>query len=218
MIPLRDSHPTRKKPIITYFLILVNILVFFWEISGSDFEGFISQYALIGTKINFFNFSSLWPFLTFQFIHGGLLHLFSNMWFLKIFGDNVEERLGSLKFLLFYLFAGIIAGLSQYVFLINSDIPMIGASGSVAGVLGAYFAFFPGHTIETLIPSPLFWHKVNLPAAVVLFYWFITQLFAGIISLPMASLGGVAFFAHAGGFLGGWLIARRIKNSEGVRF
>lgn len=212
MIPLRDSHPTYKRPYTTYFLILVNVLVFLLEITAPDLEDFINQYALIAAKVNFFNPVSLWPFLTFQFLHGGLFHLFSNMWFLKIFGDNVEERLGHLRFLLFYLFAGVIAGLSQYVFLTGSTIPMLGASGSVAGVLGAYLVFFPNHLIETLVPGPLIWYRVNLPAALMLFYWFITQVLAGVTSLPMASLGGVAFFAHAGGFACGWLIARKIKD------
>lgn len=216
MIPLRDSHPTREKPVVTYFLILVNILVFLLEIAAPDLEDFIGQYALIAAKVNFFNLSSLWPFLTFQFLHGGLLHLFSNMWFLKIFGDNVEERLGHFKFLLFYLFFGIVAGLSQYIFLTSSTIPMIGASGSVAGVLGAYFVFFPHHRIETLIPGPLFWYRVNLPASFMLFYWFIFQLLAGAGSLALPEVGGVAFMAHAGGFLAGWLIARKLKNTQGV--
>ncbi len=211
MIPLRDSHPTRKRPLVTYLLILVNVLVFLLELSAPDLDAFINQYALIGAKVNFFNLTSLWPFLTFQFLHGGFVHLFSNMWFLKIFGDNVEERLGRFQFLFFYLFCGIMAGLSQYVFLTGSTIPMIGASGSIAGVLGAYLVFFPHHEIETLVPGFFFWHRVNLPAALMLFYWFIIQLFAGITSLPFASLGGVAFFAHAGGFLAGWLITRGMK-------
>jgi membrane associated rhomboid family serine protease len=215
MIPLRDSHPTDKKPVVTYFLILANVLVFLLEIISPDLDEFVSQYALVPIKVNFLNFFTLWPFLSFQFLHGGLFHLFSNMWFLKIFADNVEERMGHLKFLVFYLFAGIVAGLSQYVFLTNSTVPMIGASGSVAGVLGAYFVFFPHHRIETLIPGPLFWHRINLPAAFVLFYWFATQLFAGFGSLVYmsAEMGGVAFIAHAGGFIAGWLIAKTMKNT-----
>lgn len=212
MIPIRDTVPTSKRPVVTYFLILVNVFVLLLELLSDDLDAFINQYALIAAKVNFFDLSSLWPFLTFQFLHGGFFHLLSNMWFLKIFGDNVEERLGRFRFLFFYLFCGIFAGLSQYIFLMNSTVPMIGASGSVAGVLGAYFIFFPHHKIETLLPGFLFWYRIYLPAAFILFYWFITQLIAGIATLSMASLGGVAFFAHAGGFLCGWLIAKKMKN------
>lgn len=214
MIPLRDSHPTDKKPVVTYFLILANVLVFLLEITSPDLDEFISQYALVPAGVNFFNFSTLWPFLSFQFLHGGFFHLFSNMWFLKVFADNVEEKLGSFQFLFFYLLSGVIAGLSQYFFSTNSIVPMIGASGSVAGVLGAYFVFFPHHSIETLIPIFLYWQRINLPAAFVLFYWFATQIFAGFGSLVYmtAEVGGVAFMAHAGGFIAGWLIARGIKK------
>lgn len=211
MIPLRDCYPTRERPVITYLLILANLFIFLLELLAPDLEAFINQYALIGAKVNFFIPASLWPFLTFQFLHGGFLHLFSNMWFLKIFGDNVEEKMGHLRFLFFYLLFGVFAGLSQYIFLVNSTVPMIGASGSVAGVLGAYFVFFPYHKIETLIPVFGFWRIVELPAALMLFYWFITQLFAGVGSLAMPEVGGVAFLAHAGGFVCGWLIAKRFR-------
>lgn len=211
MIPLRDSYPTRERPVITYFLILANLFVFLLELLAPDLETFINQYALIGAKVNLLIPTSLWPFLTFQFLHGGFLHLFSNMWFLKIFGDNVEEKMGRLRFLFLYLFFGVFAGLSQYIFLMNSTVPMIGASGSVAGVLGAYFVFFPHHKIETLIPVFGFWRIIELPASFMLFYWFITQLFAGVGSLAMPEVGGVAFMAHAGGFIAGWLIAKRFR-------
>lgn len=211
MIPLRDAYPTRRRPIITYLFILANVFVFLLELLAPDLDTFINQYALIGAKVNFLIPTSLWPFLTFQFLHGGFLHLFSNMWFLKIFGDNVEDELGHFRFLFFYLFAGVVAGLSQYIFMTHSTVPMLGASGSVAGVLGAYLVFFPHHRIETLIPVFGFWRIVELPAALMLFYWFITQLFAGVGSLAMPEVGGVAFLAHAGGFFAGWLIARKLK-------
>jgi len=216
MIPLRDPYPTRKRPIVTYSLLLANIVVFFFELLAKDLEAFFGQYALIGAKIDFLVPSSLFPFISFQFLHGGFIHLLSNMWFLKIFGDNVEDKMGRIKFLLFYLFCGVISGFTQYIFSINSEIPMIGASGAVAGVLGAYFVFFPHHVIETLIPGPFFWHRVNLPASIMLLYWFIIQLVSGVTSLPTASLGGVAFFAHAGGFIAGWLIAKKLKTTQGV--
>lgn len=214
MIPLRDVYPTRVRPVVTYLLCLVNVAIFLITLLVEDYEALINQYGLVGARVNFLLPSSLVAFFTFQFLHAGLVHLLSNLWFLKIFGDNVEEKLGHFQFLVFYLFSGVVAGLSQYLFLMNSNIPMIGASGAVAGVLGAYFVFFPHHQIETLIPSYFLWHRVYLPASVMLFYWFIIQLMAGITSLPLASLGGVAFFAHAGGFLAGWLIAKKVKKQS----
>jgi len=204
MIPLRDPQTSRQKPIITYLLIGLNIVIFLLELMAINTEAFISQYGLVAAD---FKFASL---ISFQFLHGGFFHLLSNMWFLKIFGDNVEDRMGKVKFLIFYLLTGVIAGLSQLVFMGNSTIPMIGASGSVAGVMGAYFVFFPHHRIETLIPGLFFWYRIYLPASFVLLYWFITQVFAGAGSLVYmtAEMGGVAFLAHAGGFIAGWLVAK----------
>lgn len=204
MFPLRDPAPTRREPLVTYFLIGVNIVVFLLELLAADTEAFISQYGLVAAN---FKLTSL---VTFQFLHGGFFHLLSNMWFLKIFGDNVEDEVGSVKFFLFYLFSGVIAGLSQLLFMGNSTIPMIGASGAVAGVMGAYFVFFPHHRIETLVLGPFFWYRIYLPAGFVLLYWFITQVFAGAGSLIYltAAMGGVAFIAHAGGFLTGWILAK----------
>ena len=210
MIPLRDSVPTRKTPLVTYGLILLNILFFLLELLSPNLNDFINQYALIAARVSFAHPLTLYPFLTSQFLHAGLAHLIANMWFLKIFGDNVEEALGHLRFLLFYLFCGLMAGLSQYFFMTNSTIPMLGASGAVAGVLGAYFVFFPHHRIETLVPVWGFWRVVNLSASLMLFYWFIIQLFSGVGSLVVTTVGGVAFFAHAGGFLAGWLIAKML--------
>jgi len=218
MIPIADINPTQKRPVVTYFLILINLVVFLGEIFTPDLEQFFDQFALISTKVDFSTPASLLPFLTFQFLHAGFFHFIANMWFLKIFGDNVEEELGHGRFFIFYLFSGVMAGFSQYLFSLHSSIPMIGASGSIAGVLGAYFVFFPHHQIKTLIPGPLFWYKVNLPAALVLFYWFVIQLFSGLVNLSSFSLGGVAFFAHAGGFLTGWLIARLIKKRDENRY
>lgn len=204
---MRDPAPTRRQPLVTYFLIAVNVLVFLLELTALDTEAFINQYGLVAADLK------LASLISFQFLHGGFFHLLSNMWFLKIFGDNVEDELGRFKFLLFYLFTGAIAGLSQLLFMGNSMVPMIGASGSVAGVMGAYFVFFPHHRIETLVPGLLFWHRLYLPAGFVLLYWFITQVFSGAGSLVYltAAMGGVAFIAHAGGFAAGWLIARRLK-------
>lgn len=213
MIPLRDSVPTRKKPLITYGLIILNTLVFFLEFLAPNIDDFINQYALIAADVSFANRATLYPFLTSQFLHAGFAHLISNMWFLKIFGDNVEEAFGHFKFLFFYLVCGIVSGLAQYIFMMNSTIPMLGASGAVAGILGAYYIFFPQHRVETLIPVWGFWRIVDLPASFMLLYWFIIQLFAGVGSLVAAPamVGGIAFFAHTGGFLAGWVMARLKK-------
>ena len=207
MLPLRDHSRTNVTPIITYAIIAINIFVFFLELTGNT-EKIFSEFALIPASINWANYKSLIPFLTSQFLHAGFLHIISNLWFLKIFGDNVEEKFGHIKFLVFYLVCGIAGGLLQYFFSIGSDIPMLGASGAIAGVLGAYLYFFPKHSIETLIPFGLFSQIINLPAKIILIYWFITQLFSGVGSIASSTLGGVAFWAHIGGFAAGYFLAQ----------
>ena len=192
MFPLRDNQPTYKFPVISYLLIAVNIAVFLLEIFTPDPDVFIETYALVPKFVDFGKLGTLYPFITSQFLHAGFMHIIGNMWFLKIFGDNIEERFGHIKYLLIYLFSGVIAGLAQYVFSPNSDIPMLGASGAVAGVLGAYLVFFPKHQIETLIPFGLFARVVNLPASFILVYWFVIQLFSGVGSFATAQIGGVA--------------------------
>lgn len=209
MIPLHDSQKTYKFPFWTYLLIAINIFVFYQEFISPNPDGFITQYALIPSMIDFSNLQTLYPFITNQFLHAGIIHILSNMWFLKIFGDNVEERMGFIIFPLFYLLAGIAAGLAQYIIASDSQIPMLGASGAVAGVLGAYFAMFPHHKVSTLVPIFGLFTIINLPASLMLIYWFITQLFSGTASLASTSdVGGVAWFAHIGGFATGWIIAK----------
>lgn len=220
MIPLRDSAPSHRLPLITYTLVVFNIVVFFFELTSADFEALVFRYGLVASQISFRDISTLLPFLTSQFLHAGFLHLLSNLWFLKIFGDSVEAVLGWLRFAVFYLSSGLVAGLTQYLVSPSSGIPMIGASGAVAGVLGAYFVYFPRHRIETLVPTFGFWQVVNLPAAFMLFYWFVIQLLSGVVSLGMqGAVGGVAFFAHAGGFAAGYVLARASKRrTEFSRF
>lgn len=214
MLPLRDSQPTDKKPWVTWLLILGNVVVFLLELGVPDMELFVQKWGLVAAEVNLANLATLTGFLTSQFLHGGLFHLLSNMWFLRIFGDNVEEEIGHLKFLFFYLIAGIVAGLAQYIFMANSEVPMIGASGAIAGVLGAYFVFFPHHRVETLIPVWGFYRIIELPASIVLFYWFIIQVFSGLGSLvnTTAEMGGVAFLAHAGGFGFGWVVGKIVDK------
>lgn len=210
MIPLSDTKTSGKFPFWIVAIIAVNAWVFLQELISPNPDLFISQYAVIPSQIDFSTLSTLIPFITSQFLHGGFIHIISNMWFLWIFGDNVEERLGSFFFPILYLLAGAVGGLVQYIFIIDSSIPMLGASGAIAGVLGAYLAFFPSHRIKTLMPLFGFFTVINLPAYIVLFFWFFTQLFSGSASIitATASLGGVAFFAHIGGFVTGWLVAK----------
>lgn len=213
MIPLRDSHPTGKFPFWVLAIIALNSYVFYLELTAPDADLFITQFALIPSLVDFSLPETLTPFITSQFLHGGFIHIISNMLFLWIFGDNVEERIGFLLFPFFYLTAGVMAGLAQYFFIPSADIPMLGASGAVAGVLGAYFAWFGHHSVKTLVPVFGFFSVIDIPASVMLFYWFITQLFAGAASITLATsgMGGIAFFAHLGGFAFGWLMAKSLK-------
>lgn len=213
MFPLRDTHKTYKFPLVTVFLIAVNIAVFFFELAANNPESFIYSYALVPAKVDWTNIKTLTPFVSSQFLHAGFVHIIGNMWFLKIFGDNVEEKFGSFLFILIYLLSGVIGGISQYLFSPSSEIPMLGASGAVAGVLGAYLVFFPKHRIETLVPMGLFTRIINLPASIILIYWFVIQLFSGVGSIAVSQVGGVAFWAHIGGFAAGWVIARLFQRS-----
>ena len=214
MFPLRDSQPTNRFALITTLLIVVNVSVFFLELSAPSLEVFIGDYALIPANVDFSNYYTWIPFITSQFLHAGFIHVLSNMWFLKIFGDNVEERFGSMFFLIIYLVSGVVGGFIQYLFEPTSTIPILGASGAVAGVLGAYLVFFPHHKIQTLIPFGLFMTTVNVSASFILFYWFITQLFSGVGSIAVAQIGGVAFWAHVGGFATGYLVAKLSQSPD----
>lgn len=208
MFPLRDSQPTYKFPLVTTAIIVVNVVVFLMELMAIDIETFIETYSLIPALVDFSQISTLWAFITSQFLHAGFLHIISNMWFLRIFGDNVEEKFGSLRFLFIYLLAGFAGNFAQYILSPNSSIPILGASGAVAGVLGAYLVFFPNHSIKTLVPFFGFLTVVNISASVMLFYWLLTQFFSGVGSIASAQLGGVAWWAHIGGFATGWIIAK----------
>lgn len=213
MLPIRDHNPSRKFPFITGLLILANIYVFFLELTAADTEAFINAYALIPATVKFTQLSTLFPFIYSMFMHGGFVHIASNMWFLWIFGDNVEADWGHLRFLLVYLAWGLFAGLTQYLINPSSTISMVGASGAVAGVLGSYLVTHPRATIETLVPFGLFLTRVNVPAFLMLGYWFITQFFSGYASIVagMHNVGGIAFFAHIGGFVSGFISAKITK-------
>lgn len=196
----------------TIGIIAVTAYAFFLQLSAPDIDAFVMQYALVPQNVNFADWLTLLPFITSMFLHAGWLHILSNMWFLWIFGDNVEAEVGHVRYLLFYLVCGIAAGLVQYFFNSTGTIPTLGASGAVAGVLGAYLMLYPGHKIDTLIPTfGGFMTQAQIPASIMLIYWFVIQLFSGVGTIGMQDVGGVAFWAHVGGFVAGWILVRLLQ-------
>lgn len=215
MFPIRDHNPSHKFPFTTISIVIITSIVFFLEITAPDFETFITQFAVTPVNVSLGNISSLLPFIYSMFLHAGWFHIISNMWFLWIFGDNVEALLGDLGFLAFYLISGLGAGLLQYVINPTSSIPMLGASGAIAGVLGAYIIMYPNHKIDTLVPGFAgFMHRVELPASIMLGYWFVIQIFSGLGSLATSFEGGVAWWAHIGGFVTGVILIKIIPHKE----
>jgi membrane associated rhomboid family serine protease len=204
MIPLRDSEPSLSTPFVTISLITVNALVFFYELSLDRFSlnHLIAAHGLIPGRLH------LDAFVTSMFLHGGWLHLIGNMWFLWIFGDNIEDILGHAKYLLFYLLCGVAAALVHVAFNGDSRLPTIGASGAIAGVMGAYLVKFRHSRVVTLVPIFFFLTTMEIPAVYILLYWFVVQLVSGFGSIGYSQLsqGGVAWFAHVGGFLAGMLL------------
>lgn len=216
MIPLRDSIRPTKTPFVNYLLIGINVIVFLVELAVPDTETFIRTWALVPAAVSLADPASLSRFVTSMFLHAGWIHVGSNMLFLHVFGDNVEARLGHLRYLFFYLIWGAIAGLAQFMLMAQAAIPILGASGAVAGVMGAYFVFFKHSTVETLVPTLFgFLSVIEVPAPFMLFYWFVIQIFSGSASVVVgAAFGGVAWFAHVGGFMAGWFIARLYPDSK----
>jgi membrane associated rhomboid family serine protease len=210
MIPLYDETPRHSFPFVNYLLIALNVFVFFIQLGAADPEGFIYQYGFVPAYFDPLSLASYQSIITSMFMHGGILHIVSNMLFLHIFGDNVEDRFGHVKYLLFYLGAGLAAALSQYFLSTASDIPMIGASGAVSGIAGAYFLMFSHSKVRTLVPFFGFMTMVDLSAGFVLGYWFVTQIFSGIAAISTIDIqhGGVAWFAHIGGFVFGYLATK----------
>ena len=208
MLPLRDTIRARNFPIINWVLIAANALVFFFQLtlSPAGLERFFFSFGVVPANLSLGDPFSWFPLLSHMFMHGGWLHFLSNMWTLVIFGDNVEDRMGPVSFLLFYLLGGVAAGLIQAVSAPNSSIPAIGASGAIAAVLGAYFLFYPKSRVITLVPLFFLPWFVEIPALVYLGFWFVSQLFSGVLALATASgmaMGGVAWWAHIGGFIFG---------------
>lgn len=212
MIPLRDTIPSRRVAWVTRALLALNLLAFAVELrQGRAIESFIYQFGvvpshwIVSTGSDFLDWPRLFlTLVTFQFLHGGFLHLASNMLYLWIFADNVEDRLGHARFLLLYLASGIIAAVSQILIAPHSSVPMVGASGAIAGVLGSYLLMFPTARIVTLVPLGLFAQTVELPAFMFLGLWFLLQWVQGVTTIgQVADVGGVAFWAHIGGFVAG---------------
>ena len=220
MIPLRDANPTRRTPVVTLVLIVACFVAWAWELglsasSDATLNAFILEWGVVPDDLGdswgrgeVFGQEVLTLFSS-QFLHGGWLHLLGNMLYLWIFGNNVEDRLGRLRFVLFYLGGGVAAGLAQVAIDPGSEIPLVGASGAIAATLGAYLVLFPRARITTLVFLGFFYQLINVPAIIVLGFWFVLQLLDGLASLGTTSTGGgVAFFAHIGGFVAGALLAR----------
>lgn len=211
-------------PYVNAALIITNALIFLYGYSiGNYMDHFIFRYGLIPANVfSPYPDASLtdrvYPFLTSMFLHGGWLHLIGNMLFLYIFGDNVEGRMGHFRYLVFYIVCGLLAALFQFVTNIHSVIPMVGASGAISGVLGAYMTFYPRSRILTLVPVFFFIQFIHIPAAVFIFVWFIIQFLSGLgtLSAPKET-GGVAFWAHIGGFVAGLLLARFFDRKPYLR-
>ena len=229
MIPLRDANPTRRTPFVTVALIIACVVAFAWELGlmvrGGDgaLDAFIGAWGVIPADL-----ASAWDhgrflsmetatLLTSQFLHGSWLHLGGNMLYLWIFGNNVEDRFGRVRFLLFYLVGGALAGLSQVAIDPTSPVPTIGASGAIAATLGAYLVLFPRARVTTLVFLGFFYQLIDIPAVFVLGFWFVLQLIDGLTSLGgVQAGGGVAFFAHIGGFIAGAILAK-VATSLGSR-
>jgi len=226
MIPLKDTTPRRSFPFITVLLIVANFIVFFHQISLSPAAGdaFIRVYGLVPHRIqlalagrHYTLVQALVPFFTCMFLHGGWLHIIGNMWFLWIFGGNVEDRMGSASYLLFYVICGLGAGISQVAFSWGSVIPSIGASGAIAGVLGAYIIYFPRSRILSLVPLLVIWFMARIPAWIFIGLWFVVEFLSGLGSLATATSAGIAWWAHVGGFLLGAILAKSFASSSARR-
>ena len=220
MIPLRDANPTRRTPLVTLAIVIACFVAFGYELGllasgGEDsLNDLVTTWGVVPADITAafargdYLSSETLTLVTSQFLHGGWLHLLGNLLFLWIFGNNIEDRFGRLRFLLFYLAGGVVAGLCQVVITPTSDVPTIGASGAIAATLGAYIVLFPRARVTSLVFLGFFYQLIDVPAVIVLAFWFVLQLIDGLTSLGVTDLsGGVAFFAHIGGFAFGAALA-----------
>lgn len=212
MIPLRDTQPSYTFPFVTVAIIALNVLAFLYEFTMDpyEFNFFIAHHGVIPARLQWVDV------LTSIFLHDGWLHLIGNMWFLWIYGDNVEDILGHAQYLVFYLLCGLAATMVHVVFNADSSAPTIGASGAIAGVMGAYVVKFPHSKITTLVLVVVFITTMEIPAYLILLYWFVIQFFSGVGSMGHSHLsqGGVAWFAHIGGFLAGVALILVMRTQE----
>ena len=232
MIPLKDTIKSKHLPVVTWLLIAVNVLIFLYQLTlpPHALERFFHTWGIVPARFFHPRWASatgyprisLLPFFTYMFLHGGWLHIIFNMWALWIFGDNVEDRMGHLGFFGFYILCGLLAGLIQTIFHPGSQVPTIGASGAIAGVMGAYFILFPFSQILVMMPIFIFPIFFKIPAVVYLLLWFILQFWSGTLSLlaGAAQFGGIAFWAHVAGFISGMALLRifvkKIKSGYGA--
>ena len=205
IIPLRDENPTSTRPVVTYALIGINVAVFLVEFVAPEpaLDAMLRSFGVVPAELMADPVREAHTVLTSMFLHGGWMHLIGNMWFLYIFGDNVEDRLGKPWFVVFYLAAGIGASALQVLASPGSTIPTIGASGAIAGVLGAYALMYPQARVQTLVWLFIFLRVLRIPAVFYLGFWFALQFIQGVASIGASSMGGVAWWAHIGGFLVG---------------
>ncbi|MBS3917652.1 MAG: rhomboid family intramembrane serine protease [Deltaproteobacteria bacterium] len=229
MIPIRDAIRSRTFPVVNVLIIAANILAFFWQLSlGPQLKEAFLLYGIVpirysdpGLSAQFTTFEQVFPFIASMFLHGGFMHILGNMWFLYIFGDNIEDRLGHVRYFIFYLLCGIAAGVIHLYTNWDSNLPTIGASGAISGIMGAYLLLYPRSKILTLIPIFFFIQFVEIPAFIFLGYWLLIQLFSA--SLTPKNVGGIAFWAHIGGFVAGLVFIKifdlvpRIGMGQGLR-
>jgi len=220
VIPLRDNIPSKSFPVVNWFLIIVNLGIFLFEVfflNQQQAEAMIYQYGLVPDQVRLGGLTSLdeiritvlRPFFTNMFLHGGWGHIISNMWILFIFGDNVEDRMGKIKYFMFYILCGLIASFTHFILHRHSGVPAIGASGAISGVMAAYMFMFPKSNILSFIPIIIIPFFLPIPAIIYIGLWFAGQLISGASSLMLSSSAtGIAFWAHIGGFLGGLLTYR----------
>jgi rhomboid family protein len=225
VIPLRDDNPTRSQPVLTVLLIAVNVLVFIYQLSlgQRQEQALVFQFGaipavIVGTRTLPDQLAAIPPVMslfTSMFLHGGFMHIIGNMLYLWIFGNNIEDAMGRARFLIFYLTCGVLAALAHILSNPSSVIPTIGASGAISGVLGAYLLLYPHARVLTLIPLGFFTRLIYLPAGLVLGFWFVLQLISGSLGSPEG--GGIAWFAHVGGFVAGMALVGLFKRRD-VRF
>lgn len=216
MIPIRDEIPTRRIPVVNYLLIAANILVFIqvWLLDPNQ-GALVDRYAMIPAHFTSgLDLGDIVSIFTSMFMHAGFAHIAGNMLYLWIFGDNIEDRLGHIGYLIFYLVGGVAASLAHIFTNPGSQIPTVGASGAIAAVLGAYLVMYPQSRIATFIPIGFFMRLTMMPAVVVLGLWFVLQLFSGAMTYGGADVGGVAFWAHVGGFVAGVVMALLVPKER----